>query len=316
MNRCMQSVLGYPVGLLAVLVVSLLATSGGEAWGDQILENYSDSLTTYLVTGKTNVQNLRPLVDQRGVNIDGVLRHGSSLPMMLAGDPFGEGWDSTNRLSSLRLDTGTFVISDVDLALPAPGFSWVIGRSYNCRQKDSGGSYFDSAGYQGKNWSQLSQPEIMLFTGATADKDVIYLVYGADRFIEFKRFGLSSNQFKAKNGAAGALDFAVGASTEPDTYTFTDQHGNKIVFFAFDNDSGVAKGQIWKMTDPAGNVAYVGDSTTGSTAISNGFDGSGRIIKAYDTADRRYTYTYASGLLTQVLAETKGLAALGPAPLD
>ncbi|MCI0676140.1 MAG: hypothetical protein L0Y42_10250, partial [Phycisphaerales bacterium] len=292
---------------VAHVLVCALAVVGLErgAAADQILENYSDSLTTYLHTSKSNEQDVRPLVDQRGVHIDGALRHGSSLPMMLAGNPFGEGWDSNNRLSSIRLDTGTFAIHDVDLALPAPGFSWVIGRSHNSRQKDSGGSYFSSNGFQGKNWFQLSQPEILLFDGATDDKDVLYLIYGADRFIEFKRHNSSSNQFKSKNGAAGIMDFATGAGSEPDTYTYTDQHGNKLVFFGFDNDSGVAKGQIWKITDPAGNAAFVGNAATGSTAITNGFNGSGWIIKAYDSAERRFTYTYTSGRLTEVKAETK-----------
>jgi RHS repeat-associated protein len=274
----------------------------------QILETFNDSLTTYQCTNKTLVQDLRPLVEQRGVNLDGTLRSGSLVPLALAGNPFGESWDANARSNGVNLATGTFVINDVDLAPAAPGFRWVVGRTYNCRQKDSGGSYFDSNGPMGRNWAMF-QLEIRLFEGATDDKDVLYLVYGADRFIEFKRFDDTSTEFKAVNGAAGVMQFSSGGGSEPDTYTYTDQHGNQVVFFGFDNDSGVAKGQFWKMTDPAGNCAYAGDQSTGSTAITNGYNGSGQFTTVYQTlaasATRRFTYTYSGGLLASVVIAEK-----------
>ena len=48
-------------------------------------------------------------------------------------------------------------------------------------------------------------------------------------------------------------------------------------------------------------------STTASTAISDGYSATGRIEKAYDSADRRFTYTYdgSTDRLTEVVAETK-----------
>ena len=106
------------------------------------------------------------------------------------------------------------------------------------------------------------------------------------------------------------MNFTAASGGEPETYTLWDIQGNQYVFLGFDTNAGVAKGQIWKTIDPAGNTAYVGDSTTASTAISNGFDGSGRMLKAYDSADRRYTYSYttftnAGTRLTEVKAETK-----------
>ena len=58
-----------------------------------------------------------------------------------------------------------------------------------------------------------------------------------------------------------------------------------------------------------GNIAYVGDKTSATTAITNGFDAGGRILKAFDSADRRFSYTYTSidstSRLTQVKAEIK-----------
>ena len=47
--------------------------------GDPILEVFNDSLTTYLASGATSVQDVRPLALQRGVNLDGSLRAASTL---------------------------------------------------------------------------------------------------------------------------------------------------------------------------------------------------------------------------------------------
>ena len=74
----------------------------------------------------------------------------------------------------------------------------------------------------------------------------------------------------------------------------TDQHGVEYTFFGFDDDSDPAKGQLWKIEDNAANVAYVGHATTGSTAITSGFDSSGRITTAYDATGRRFSYTYTT----------------------
>jgi hypothetical protein len=102
--------------------------------------------------------------------------------------------------------------------------------------------------------------------------------------------------------------FTAGGASVPDTYAYTDQNGYTHTFFGFDGDAGAAAGQFWKTVDPDGQVAFVGHATTAATAISSGYS-SGRILKAYDTADRRYTYTYTSlngtYRLTEVVAETK-----------
>jgi hypothetical protein len=276
------------VGLFAVL--SLLAFAAPKrtvATTDPILTIFDDSLTSYQPTGATNIQGIRPQVGQRGVNLDGSMRSAPSQRMAIEGNPFEDVW-SAPQLNGMRLDLGTYAAQDVDIALPATGFSWVIGRSYNARQETSGGSHRDSDGYQGKNWFQNSQPEILLFEHTSDDdKDVVYLVYGADRFVEFERVDAdpTSDTFKATNGAAGIVEYVAGAGDEPDTYTLTDQHGNEIVFFGFDANASPADGQIWTITDPDGNTAYVGDATTASTAITNGFNSNGHITKAYHNLD-------------------------------
>jgi RHS repeat-associated protein len=290
-------------------VVAVLLTLPSAALADQILEIHNDSLTTYLPTAKSSIQDIRPLVDQRGLNLDGSARLRSTHRMVAAGSPSGERWNGKQLMSAVRLDTGAFIVNDVDLSFPAQ-VPWVIGRSYNSRQKDSGGSYYASGGYQGQNWFQSSQPELVFYDSQTDSEDTIYLIYGADRFLEFNRAEDGQQQpsddtFKAVNGAAGAILITTDAEG-PDLATYYDQNGYRMVFFWFDDadiDDDI-EGSIWKVVDPAGNAAYVGHETNASTALSSGYDATtGAITTAYDSAGRRFTYTYTSGMLTEVKAE-------------
>ncbi|MEO1059431.1 MAG: hypothetical protein AAFY28_21195, partial [Actinomycetota bacterium] len=254
------------------------------------------------VASSTSVQDIVVLNDgsQAGVNIDGTMRAGATLPVRINGNPFGSPWSGTTRIGDVSLHNGTYAPIEVDLALPAE-VPWVIGRTYNHRQPGNPSGYRNSDGPQGKNWFQTSQPELI-----EGGSDV-FLVYGADRYIVLDDAG--TDVWKGVNGAGGVMQRVAGAGSEPDTYTYYDQHGTQLVFFGFDADSSPAEGQLWKIIATDGEESYVGDATTGSTAISNGYDGSGRITTAYDTTDRRYTYTYTSidsvSRLTRVKAETR-----------
>lgn len=115
-----------------------------------ILAIYNDSLTTYLAGAPTSIQDIEPIVGQRGVNLDGGVRSRSLLAMSLAGNPFGTPWNVA-QVCGVRLSTGTYVPNDVDLSLPGEGFSWAVGRTYNARQEHSS-SHVDSNGVQGRNW--------------------------------------------------------------------------------------------------------------------------------------------------------------------
>ena len=279
----------------------------------QILETYSDSLTSYKPTSKTKVGDRRPLPGQRGLGQAGALRASPMLPFHASGNPFENAWAGREKLGDIRIDIGTYNPSEVDLALPSAGFSWVIGRTYNARQTDSGGSQYDSDGPLGMNWALSSQPEIVLYTDImNHGNDELYLVYRADAYLEFARAGASSNEYKGKNGAAGCFHYASGS---PDTWVYTDQNGYEFTFLGFNTTDGVNNnrwdGQLWKIVDPIGNKAYVGDDSSVSTAISTGWDGSGRITTAYDPAGRRYTYGYTitslngKTRLQSVIVETK-----------
>jgi RHS repeat-associated protein len=277
---------------------------------DPILQINSDSLTTFKPTSATAVQDVRPLAVQRGVGIDGTLRAQAGFPWAFAANPF-EAPPVTAALDEVSLASGSYGSFEIDLTLPEQ-VPWVIGRSFNARQETSGSSHRDSDGYQGKNWFQISQPELLFHdadsNGSTREaEDLMYLVYGADRYIEFKRTDDDEDTFRGVNGAAGVIEYESGS---PDLWVYYDQIGNRTYFFGDNTSSGRADWQIWKFVDPAGNIAYVGDKSTASTAVTSGYNTDATISKAYDSAGHRYCYTYttidSTTRLTQVIAETDG----------
>lgn len=293
----------------ALTGAATFAAAAAAALADPVLELHGGSLTDYRPATSTRVGDIQPARTQRGVNVDGTLWAPSVQGWALQGNPF-EGAQAGRRMGPVDLFVGTYSVTEVDLALPQPDLArWVIGRSYNCMQEDSSGTLRTStASPQGVNWMQMSQPEIVFYDGATDADDMVYIVYGADRFLEFKRTGPSSSEFKGKNGAAGLVQHVAGT---PDTYVYYDQHGTRTYFFGDDTAGDAADWQIWKIVDPAGNTVYVGHETDAATAVSKGYNADGTIAVAYDAAtpQRRYCYSYSSGAigaakrLTQVLVE-------------
>jgi len=274
-----------------------------------ILEVNDHSLTTMRLSAATGGQDILPQVEQRGMGIDGVMRKGPALPIMLSGNPFEKTWNGGPN-EGIDLMLGSYAAGGTDIALPTQGPTWRVGRSYNAVQETSGGSHRDSDGPAGKNWAQSSMPEIALYPHASdSDEDIVYLIIGAGAFAEFKRVESSTTTFKGTNGAGGVFVKTAAVGGEPELYTLTDSHGNETTWFGFDGNAAPAAGQIWKIEDAAGNVAFVGDETTASTAISSGYTADGYVEYAYDASDRRFTYTYATldsvVRNTQVKAETK-----------
>ena len=303
-------------GLVAAFAVSVLPVRAIGQLSSGILYNDTASITTYLGDPGATVQDISLTHHNRGVFIDGSLIARPTFPWRLEGNPWAQDYYNEKAWwgSNIRLATGTYLVTAIDLELPAPGFTWPIARSYNARQHD-GSSYQTSAGYQGNNWFQMSQPQLVFLDNdsnpATREaEDRLFLIYGADRYVEFLRIDDDEDEFRAINGAAGVIQHVVNASA-PDLFIFYDPFGIETVFFGFDDSDGTGtlpkekEGVLWKISDPAGNVAYVGDESSGAAALSSGYDANGRITTAYDTAGRRYTYTYVSGVLTQVVAETK-----------
>ncbi|MBU0595080.1 hypothetical protein KJ567_00135, partial [Candidatus Bipolaricaulota bacterium] len=306
----------YRCGLWAILAIT--ACCGAIALGaapftepDAILQINSDSLTTYLPSSASGLQNIFPLVGQRGTGIDGELRSGTPLGMAIGGNPFRGGCGDKQAGSRMQggvcLSTGAYVIEDVDLVLPCAGVPLVVGRSYGAVQYN-GSSHHTSAGFMGNNWFQTCQPELVFYDGDQdlEATDVIYLVYGADRFAEYKRVAADSEFFRGVNGAAGVIEHTADGGADPGTYCLTDQRGTQWYFLDDDGDAGEAAGQFWKAVDTADNTLFVGDADSTGDALTYGFvSGKGCFEHVYDDQDRHYEFTYTDDLLTEVKAETK-----------
>lgn len=128
--------------LLAAFAIAALPVS---TRADQILEVYGTSLTSFKPAGVSASQLVRPLHDQRGVDVDGSARSTTLQPWAFNGDPFGNTWSDMGWMGDVRLSTGTYSPTEVDIALPAQ-VQWVIGRSFNGRQESSG-SHANSNGF-------------------------------------------------------------------------------------------------------------------------------------------------------------------------
>lgn len=258
----------------------------------------AQGVSPYYVDGSVD-----PYLDNRGTGLDGSLRSTAPFGWVVNANPYAHEWNDKARYrQDFLLNNGRYSPTHIDLALPAPGFSWTIGRTYSVPgdAPNYDVSYTGPAGYQGLDWHQFSQPEIKF---SSDNSTYIYLVYGADRFLEFKLVDGSSTVYRGVNGAAGAIvEGAVGSSDEYDTLTYWDQHGTRSLFFdPRDSDNTItststhnAQGQLWTITDAAGNQAYVGHATNPTTAITDGYDDGARIQVAYDTAGRKYEYTYTA----------------------
>ncbi|MFN0012201.1 MAG: RHS repeat-associated core domain-containing protein [Phycisphaerales bacterium] len=278
------------------LLLALANSKGAEP----ILSIHEASLTTYKATTATSVQDAFPRAANRGVGLDGTLRAPATFDWAINGNPF-EATREGEWNGSLRLSTGAFAPTTVDLALPAE-IPWIIGRTYNPRQAD-GETLRTSDGYQGLNWFQTSQPEIVVYRAVNASTksadDLVYIVYGADRYIEFKRAATDSDAFRGVNGAAGIILYREATETDGDTYTYYDPHGLATWFFGEDEEYDAAKHQIWKIVNAAGICAHVGSPDTPGTEPTNAFDGAesgycahGGITVAYDSKGRRFDYGY------------------------
>jgi len=276
----------------AILAAALLSQPIAPQSSTPILTFNQDCVDAFLADGALLGQKVCPVASQRGVGIDGTRRVSPLGFLALNANSFEGRWGAVG-FGGLSVGKGTFLAQEVDLALPAPGFSWTIGRSYNAIQERAG-VHYDSNGPQGWNWFQTSQVGILLYEHASdPNRDIIYFLFGADRFLEYQRVELAqgtSQTFRGTNGATGVVLRQAGGVGIPDTYHLTDSNGSCMIFFGFDGTAGAASGQLWKITDTAGNCAFVGHQSDISLALQLGYSQNGCIQRAYDTADRRYSY--------------------------
>lgn len=300
------------VRMSALVAVSLACTTAPAhaQVAAPVLDIYGASLTSYNAASVAPVQRLRPQFVQRGVDIDGTSRGLTPFGLALPADPIGGGSTAWRRLGDVDLVTGTYAPTDIDLSFSTLGPPVIIGRTFNSRQVASNGSRIDSNGPMGVNWSQLAQPELVFFDAdnnpATLQAtDMLYLVYGADRYVEFARVFPTFNTFKAKNGAAGVAE--ILPNTNGDEIHLTDQRGIKSVFFGFNN--GLASGQIWQIIDATGQRIVVNNAAK-NVAIAGYTANGGRIQSITDASGHLYSFTYTpigGARLSQVAATLAGV---------
>lgn len=293
-------------GFVVPSSVFLVAVSGVVALAQPtpapILEIEPLMVEDYLAS-ETLAQKALPYEDQRGTGLDGSLRSAAPFGWAVNANPFADKWNEKARYRDvIMVQTGRYSPTEIDIALPAPGFSWTVGRTYTVPEDTPRYDKHTNVpdGYQGLDWHQFSQPEIKHV--ARTGEDYIYLVYGADRFLEFKQLDETSSVYRGVNGAAGAI--VEGVNGIHDTLTYWDQRGTRSAFFDprdFDNSRlGVdtfihnGTGQLWTIIDATGNQASVGHASDPAQALELGYDTEGRMQLAYDTAGRKYEYTYTS----------------------
>jgi len=303
---CLSLLALFGVALAARRVAPFSEVPTPPVTSNEILEVNDESLTSYKLSATSSPANgVRPKALQRGVSMAGAQRAGSAMGIAFGGNPFAGTWRGTTTLNGVDLRTGSFAPSDTDISLPTQGVAVGVGRSYNGQQHD-GSNRYDSSGLQGNNWFQASVPEVQLWEHASDDaEDIVYLNFGGDAFVEFQRYDASSTEFQGKQGTAGYVAYTSASGGDPDLYAYTDRMGTTWTFFGHHADAGDAKGQLWKTEDADGNVTYVYDDTDSGDAASNGYDSSGGPLEVFDSSGRRFTFTYSSGLLTEVKAETK-----------
>jgi RHS repeat-associated protein len=281
------------------------------ARGEPVLHNDNDLLTTSHLS-HTRLQDALPILCNRGSDLEGGIRFGGDVP---AGPGFNSGMGAAT-MGGIELSSLGFALSEVDMALPTNGPAVVIGRSFNHRQEDDS-KVAPSNGLMGYNWFQSAIPEIYLYVATNNEDDVLYLVYGSNRYLEFRRTGHNATTFRGKNGATGIVEYVAGnGSTTYHTYTFTDQNGWQWVFWGNNTASHKADWQLWKKSDPQGLTVYAGDKTSHSSAVTNGYASAGGISTLYQefgvpgsVLERKYSFTYTTvssvDRLTEVKAEIK-----------
>lgn len=226
-------------------------------------------------------------------------------------------------LADVRLSTGEYAPSEVDLAFPSAGPMWVVGRTRT--------PLYQSGRIHGIGWYQISQPQLSFKDNAGDSDDRVYIANGGDRYLEFIRVmngSTPTDTFRGVNGTCGAVEktvvttdgggslqfrmmsFGEGSGTVASTtlWTYHDPIGNTVAFMGADatGNSHDARWQVWKITNAAGLSAYVGDANNPLDARMAGYDEWGRITHAWDATGRHYQYTYgidggASRLLSVVV---------------
>ncbi|MFN7786137.1 MAG: hypothetical protein ACK5QR_07345, partial [bacterium] len=289
----------------------------------------------------------------RGVTLDGSERVSPAFPWPLGADPTAPSTPFSRSYRGVDLATGALTHRDVQLLLPADA-PWPVGIQYATPQP----GVSSSTSVLGAGWFNSASP--FLVRVGPGQGYTYWLVYGPDAFVDFvpdikasgkyigknstveevqmnygtaapgdqlggKSGAPASGNYVGTNGAGGVLAVRVVANG-PDIVQIHLPDGTLVEFFGFDNETvAAARGKLWRYgKGPVGSGmkwAYIGSNVSAANAITDGLDASGRVVKAFDSAGRRYDYSYGAsgnntGRLTEVRVSLPYLAATGAtAPL-
>ncbi|MCA3006212.1 MAG: RHS repeat protein, partial [Phycisphaerales bacterium] len=243
---------------------------------------------------QTSLSGQTPLSSARLNSREGAAVGGNTLGLWLEADPSASSLEAMRSIGPVDLFTGKVEWRDVQIALPAH-VPWVVGVAYSNAQSAAGGSN----GPQGWNWQQLSQPELVrrqANAGQWGAGDAILLVYGG-RYAEYWRQNALNPVLVGVNGTGGGIRLWT-ATTSGGSYEMVDvldTKGWKATFWGWGNVPAGLRGQLWRIENEGGQRAYVGHPTDPGLAAAQGFNASGLLATAYDSAGRRYTYSYTVG---------------------
>ncbi|MFO0834397.1 MAG: RHS repeat-associated core domain-containing protein [Phycisphaerales bacterium] len=211
------------------------------------------------------------------------------------GDPYG---DTPHAAGGINLATGIYTGTEIDLSLPAPGFSWRIGRCTIPNTPNGSGNYVDATEtVQGFNWRQLSMPTLQIGNDPRFGNELLLIDFHTEGKLLFAQIGATSDLYLPVGDFHGAVRKKTLSGVT--LYEFTDQRGTVSEFFA---PSGPTPGYLWRITDAHGNSAWRHHPSDPS-ATGIGAD------KVADAAGRIYEYEYGtigtSTRLLRVIVKTK-----------
>jgi len=240
----------------------------------------------------------------RGGRCEGIGLTGNPDFEQFSNDPAECAGGSSIGIFNIDMFSGKWAKQSVDLALPAKGFSWIISRTYNATQQRKNGADYDfvhSNGMQGYDWRQDSLPELAY----NQTDEALYLIMNAQSYLAFGKYEEDNTSDlwvpTGSKGGAAVRSINTAGTTDIEVYEVFDLSGLKMTFFGFTEAIDSTKqGQLWKIEDPAGNVAYIGHETLPDTALTDGFievgtgTGNYAVKNAYDTSGRLYRYAYSA----------------------
>ena len=184
-----------------------------------VLQVNPSTLTASPPTLQQPISNAAPHIAQplglsflhRGAFLDGTQRAPWSIGAVLAANSDDPAALGDRSVESVRLATGQFEPSETDLHLPCIGPDWIISRSRVPFPQRSGSIH-------GPGWFQNSQPQIAFRDLPGDADDEVFIYYGGDRYLEFRRVmngATPTNTFRGINGCGGAVTFQPGATASP-----------------------------------------------------------------------------------------------------